>query len=114
MGAVADGPAPGRYRVDVLVPALTRLTRIHMIIRMRTTLVLDDELLRRVKRRAVERGLSVSDIVNESLRESLDRPVPAALPFSMITYGRSGEALHHEPADFAAALEEEDRDPSRR
>jgi hypothetical protein len=114
LGTVADGPFRAGSVSTVLVQVLTMLTRIYMIIYMRTTLVLNDELLRRAKRRAVERGLSVSDIVNESLRESLDRPAPAALPFSMITYGRSGDAVHHEPADFAAALEEEDRDRWRR
>lgn len=76
---------------------------------MRTTMVLDDELLRRAKRRAEERGVSVNDIVNESLRESLDRTVPDAPHFSMINWGRPADTLHHEPADFAALLEDEDR-----
>jgi len=77
-----------------------------MIICMRTTLVLDAELLRQAKRRAAERSLTVSDIVNEALRESFERPAPAAPPFSMITYGRSGRRVHHEPLDFAAVLED--------
>ncbi len=80
-----------------------------MVIRMRTTLILDDELLRRAKRRAVERNLTVSDIVNEALREVFGRRAPAARPFSMTTYGTSGRRVRHEPPDFAAALEDEDR-----
>jgi hypothetical protein len=77
---------------------------------MRTTLVLDDELLRQAKRRAAERNLTVSDVVNEALRECLRRPAPVAPPFSMITYGgRSERKAHHEPSDFAAVLEDEDR-----
>lgn len=80
-----------------------------MIICMRTTLVLDAELLRQAKRRAAERSLTVSDIVNEALRESFGRPASAAPPFSMLTYGRSGRRVHHEPSDFAAVLEDEDR-----
>lgn len=79
-----------------------------MIICMRTTLVLDDSLFKQAKRRAVERNVTVSDVVNEALRESFGRRAPAAPPFSMITYGRGGRE-HHEPSDFAAALEDEDR-----
>ncbi len=80
-----------------------------MITYMRTTLVLDDGLLRQAKRRAAERNLTVSDVVNEALRDSFGRPVPSAPPFSMATYGRGGRRVRHEPSDFAAALEDEDR-----
>lgn len=80
---------------------------------MRTTLVIDDKLLRQAKRRAAERNLTVSDIVNNALRESLARPVGAARPFALITYGRHGGRAHHEPSDFDEALEREDREPLR-
>lgn len=81
-----------------------------MITCMRTTLILDDELLRQAKHRAAERNLTVSDIVNEALRECFGRPAPAAPPFSMITYGRTGGRAQHEPSDFAALVDDEDRD----
>ena len=81
-----------------------------MIIRMRTTLVLDDTLLRQARRRAVERNLTLSDIVNEALRDSFGRPTSAAAPLSMITYGRARCRVRHEPSDFATALENEDQD----
>jgi hypothetical protein len=81
-----------------------------MLIYMRTTLVIDDELLRQAKHRAAEWNLTVSDIVNNALRESLGRPARAAPPFSLITYGRSSKHVHHEPSEFDAALEREDRD----
>jgi len=80
-----------------------------MIICMRTTLVLDDVLLQAAKRRAAERNLTVSEVVNEALRDSFRRAVPAAPPFSMTTYGKSGRRVRHEPSDFAAELEAEDR-----
>lgn len=80
-----------------------------MITCMRTTLVLEDALLRQAKRRAAERNLTVSDVVNEALRDTFGRPVPAAPPFSMTTYGRAGRPVRHEPADFATGLEDEDR-----
>jgi len=80
-----------------------------MLTRMRTTLVLDDALLRQAKRRAAERNLTVSDVVNEALRDTFGRPVPAAPPFSMTMYGSSQRRARHEPSDFAAELEVEDR-----
>jgi hypothetical protein len=89
---------------------LTKDLRIYMLICMRTTLVIDDELLRQAKRRAAEWNLTVSDIVNNALRECLGRPVRAAPPFALITYGRSGKRVHHEPSEFDAALEREDQD----
>jgi hypothetical protein len=80
-----------------------------MITCVRTTLVIDDALLRQAKRRAAERDLTVSDVVNEALRESFRGTMPAAPPFSLVTYGEGGRRVRHEPADFAAELEEEDR-----
>jgi hypothetical protein len=85
-----------------------------MIIHVRTTLIIDDELLRQAKLRAAEWNQTVSDVVNNALRECLGRPAPAAAPFSLITYGGSSKRVHHEPADFDAALEQEDRDRLRR
>jgi hypothetical protein len=80
-----------------------------MITYMRTTLVLDDELLRRAKQRAAARDLTVSDIVNEALREAFAQRPAAALPFSMVTYGAGRRRVSHESSDFARALDEEDR-----
>lgn len=76
---------------------------------MRTTLVLDDELLKQAKKRAAERGLTVSEVVNEALRDLLNQRPPAAPPFVMVTYGGARSRSHHEPSDFATALEDEDR-----
>jgi hypothetical protein len=81
-----------------------------MIIRMRTTLIIDDDLLRQAKLRAAEWKLTVSDVVNNALRECLGRPTRSAPPFSLVTYGRSSKRVHHEPTEFDAALEREDQD----
>jgi len=80
-----------------------------MITCMRTTLVIDDALLRQAKRRAAERDLTVSDLVNEALRESFRETASAAPPFTLVTYGDARRRVRHEPADFAAELEGEDR-----
>jgi hypothetical protein len=85
-----------------------------MLIRMRTTLIIDDELLRQAKLRAAEWNQTVSDVVNNALRECLDRPARATPPLSLITYGRGGKRVHHEPSEFDSALEQEDRDRLRR
>jgi len=81
-----------------------------MITCMRTTLILDEALVRRAKRRAVERDQTLSDVVNAALREALREPHVAAVPFSMVTFGRPERRVSHEPADFAAAAEDQDRE----
>lgn len=81
-----------------------------MLTHMRTTLVLDDSLVRRAKRRAVERNQTLSDVVNEALREVLREAPVHAPPFSLVTYGHPGRQVRHEPADFAATVDAEDRD----
>jgi antitoxin component of RelBE/YafQ-DinJ toxin-antitoxin module len=99
---------------EKLVKLLTHSGVIRMIICMRTTLIIDDELLQRAKRFAAEHNVTVSDLVNNALRECLGRPAPEAAPFSLITYGRSSKRVQHEASEFASALEHEDLDRLRR
>lgn len=82
---------------------------------MRTTVIIDDELLRRARKRAAEAGLTLSDVVNRALRESFAQQAPAepAPPFRMVTFG-GGRRVDHRPADFARLLEEDDRAGVRR
>jgi len=80
-----------------------------MLIWMRTTLVLDDVLLRQAKRRAAERDMSVSDVVNEALRDAFRKAPQTAPPFSMITYGPTDRRVMHQPEDFAADSDIDDR-----
>ena len=44
-----------------------------MLIPMKTTLILPDSLVRTLKRRAVERGTTLSDVVAEALRRGLQK-----------------------------------------
>jgi hypothetical protein len=76
---------------------------------MRTTLVLDDDLLRAAKRRAIERDVTLSEMVNEALRESLRQRPGQAPPFTLVTYGRGARTSRHEPTDFKVILDDEDR-----
>ena len=54
----------------------------------RTTISLPDELAQDVAREAQRRRVSLSEVARDALREHLDRPAAAGLPF--IGIGRSG------------------------
>jgi Arc/MetJ family transcription regulator len=81
-----------------------------MRICMRTTVIIDDELVRQAKQRAAETGVSLSEVVNRALRESLSPRVPAETksPFRMLTFGRGQPRVDHTTEALARALEEED------
>jgi hypothetical protein len=59
---------------------------------MRTTVRLDDNLLRQAKMRAAEQGITLTQLIDESLRERLAArpPLKGAQPFRLTTYGKSG------------------------
>ena len=53
------------------------MTGIHtqrMVFRMKTTLVIDDSVMTRLKREAVRQGRTISDLVEEALRLLLQTP----------------------------------------
>ena len=80
-----------------------------MRIRMRTTLVIDDRLLRKAKEQAASRGMTLSELVTQALRSLLAERPTSRRRFTMPTYGGSQVRVHHEPADFATELERDDR-----
>lgn len=53
-----------------------------MVCCMKTTLNLDDELIRRAKRRALDRGTTLTALVEAALRASLEGP-PQAKAFTL-------------------------------
>lgn len=63
-----------------------------MVLRMKTTLVLDDGLMRRVKAEAARQGRTLSDLVEAALRASLDR-VEAAGELPPLPSFRGGRPL---------------------
>lgn len=85
-----------------------------MIIRMRSTLVIDDELFKRARKRAAELNVTLSDVVNQALRDALTKPAIEAAPFEMPVFGDPAASVHREPAEFAAEEEEHDRSSLRR
>lgn len=65
-----------------------------MLPQMRTTLDLDDELMRTVKRKAAERKTTMTAIVEEALRESLGRGTrPSEKPFKLAWVTVEGRLL---------------------
>jgi Arc/MetJ family transcription regulator len=81
-----------------------------MIIFMRTTVQLDDEVFRRAKAAAAAAGISLSRLIEDSLRENLRRAHEGtrARRSRMVTFGQRERRVAHEPADFASAAEADD------
>jgi hypothetical protein len=82
-----------------------------MRISMRTTVVIDDDLLRMARKQAAEAGTSLSEVVNRALRDTFVQRAqsPPQPRFSMVTFGGGQPPVDHSPAAFARAVEEEDR-----
>ena len=54
-----------------------------MLQHMRTTLNLEDELMKRVKKRASEMGTTITEVVEQALRAAVAGQVPRATRFSL-------------------------------
>ncbi len=50
---------------------------------MRTTLNIEDELMKRVKKRAAETGSTITEVVEEALRAAVAGQAPSATRFSL-------------------------------
>jgi antitoxin component of RelBE/YafQ-DinJ toxin-antitoxin module len=75
---------------------------------MRTTLRIDDDLLRELKTRAANEGLSLSDLVNLVLRQSVAEPPRPRSPFKQKTRDLGRPAFDITKANaIAADLEDE-------
>ena len=58
---------------------------------MRTTITLDEQLLRAAKRIAAQRGVTLSEVVCDALRAHLvAKPVRSAKPFKLVTFKGGG------------------------
>lgn len=82
-----------------------------MIIDVRTTLVIDDALLRRAKIHAARHGVTLSALVERALRDELRESSSsreASPPYRVPTFGARDRSQDHEPGELTAALLEED------
>jgi hypothetical protein len=81
---------------------------------MRTTVSIDDELLKQAKQRALERGTTLSDVVSEALRIAFsERPRGPRPKVRLITAGHGSRVMpgidFSNNASVWAALTEYDR-----
>ncbi|MGH8900115.1 MAG: ribbon-helix-helix protein, CopG family [Egibacteraceae bacterium] len=78
---------------------------------MRTTIRLDDHLLRAVKEYAAARGVTLTSVIEDAVREVLARREQQhAAPFRLITFGEGGLRIGVDLDDSAALLDLMDRD----
>jgi hypothetical protein len=77
---------------------------------MRTTIRLDDDLLREAKRKALEHGCTLTELIEDSLRERLARKagVDGTEPVRLHTVGEGGLQPGVDLDDSAALLERMD------
>jgi hypothetical protein len=79
-----------------------------MLCIMRTTISLDDQLAKQVRREAAARGISVSAFISRTLSAALERREPSAVPpFELVTV----RGVHPKPGvdlDRPRALDAED------
>ena len=78
---------------------------------MRTTVTIDDVLLEQLKKRAAERGTTVSEVIEDSVRMATAHPASGTgeeVPFQLVTFGRGGAFTHLEVDKVSLLLEEED------
>src|SRR5262245_8853975 len=78
------------------LPDLRISMRIRMLVCMRTTVVLDDELVKKAKKRAAELRTTLSEVINQALREAVARPISKKTDFKMIVFG-GGPTRDYEP-----------------
>lgn len=80
---------------------------------MRTTVRLDDDLLREAKVRAAEQGISLTQLIDESLRERLSGRAArvGVKPFRLHTYGKQGLRRGLNLDDNRAVRDLMDEDP---
>lgn len=83
-----------------------------MLVRMRTTLNLDDGLIAAAKRAAAERGTTLTHVIEDALRSELTRTPAEQAPFKLdlpVSHGRrppdvdiaDRDALHDAMEDLA-------------
>jgi hypothetical protein len=75
---------------------------------VRTTLVLDDEVARAARHRAVEEGLTLGELVTRALRELLrEAPRPTG-GVRIPRYGDPQRPVRHTPEQLAELLDEQE------
>ena len=82
-----------------------------MMLSMRTTLTIDDQLMRELKERAQREGVPLKQVVNQTIRRGLEVETRSkGKPYRARTYamGRPLVPSHDKSLQIAAALEDEE------
>ena len=83
-----------------------------MLILMRTTIILDDELATKAKQLAAQDHRTLSDVINQALRDMIKptRRVQEAAPaYRALTFGDPTHPVPMEPEDLAKLDAQDDR-----
>jgi hypothetical protein len=97
---------------DFHVITCPRPLSIMMRIIMRTTLTVEDDLLRLARQRAAASGLTLVEVVNRALRRGLAEDQPVRLAEPTLVYGDPAQRL--DAATLAHRLQAIDGDDARR
>ena len=78
-----------------------------MLLRMRTTIRFDEQLLIQAKKLAAEKGTTLTELLQDALRETLARRRPSSVrsKLRLTTFGRGGVLPHVDLDDTAALLD---------
>jgi hypothetical protein len=77
---------------------------------MRTTIRIDDELYRTVREKAARSGRTVGEIIEDAVRQALQRPTPDTSPTPLPTFRGSGVMPGIDLTSNAALREAMDED----
>jgi len=79
----------------------------------RTTITLDDHLLREIEKRAVERGITIGALIDTAIRRDLEARARKRKPFKLIVV-KGNALMDMSPRSLAELSEEEDIEALRR
>lgn len=101
---------------DSTATTLIQHAGIDMFNVMRTTLNIDDDVLQAAKHEAVERKVSLGELVSWALRTALNarRDSSGGESFQMVVHRPQFPSVSHEPRDFRGVAEAEDESVLRR
>lgn len=85
-----------------------------MLVAMRTTMSVDDDLLQLAKQRALDYAVPVSDVINRALRRGLSEDPTPRLGEATVTYGDSSAAGPDDAALRSASARLDDDELARK
>jgi hypothetical protein len=82
-----------------------------MLAIMQTTITIDEEILQKLEARAASEGTTVSQVIEDSLREAArSHSAPSAVqPFELVTFGKGGRFTKFNVDRVSTLIEEDDR-----